>query len=106
VPDVERGALDRLAGLRVDERDPQVQRDALAVLGDVAADLLEGDVVGPLLLLGRERAGGDGVVGLEQRRALRAAERPDGLAAGELHGDSIVAVPGRPLGASRETSGA
>src|SRR5260221_8820622 len=56
MPDVDRGALDRLA--RRDVEDPQAEGEERAgvALSDVAPDLLAGDVVRPLRELGRQDA--------------------------------------------------
>ena len=52
VPDVDDGVLERLARARVAHPDGQPQRRALAVLGDVAADRVDVEVVRPLGQLG------------------------------------------------------
>src|SRR5256886_4848497 len=57
VPDVDRRTLDRLARRRVDDPEPEQQRDARPALGDVAPELLAGDVVRAFGLLGREDTG-------------------------------------------------
>ena len=63
VPDVDRRALDRLAGRCVDDGRCGAQLDAGPALADVAANLLAVDVVGAFGLLGGEdaadEAGGD-----------------------------------------------
>ena len=45
VPDVDGRAFDRLAGIRVDDGDAQVERQARPALADVAADEVEVEVV-------------------------------------------------------------
>jgi hypothetical protein len=56
MPDLDRSALDRPARRRVDDREPQRQRDAGSSLGDVAAKLRVVDVVRALGLLRGEDA--------------------------------------------------
>ncbi len=54
VPEVDRRVLDRLAGVGVEDDDAQVERHALATLGDVPPDEIEVEVVRALCELGRE----------------------------------------------------
>src|SRR5262249_43547556 len=106
VPDVDRGALDRLAPRDVDDRQLQRQRDAGPPLGDDAANLVAGEIVRSRRLLGSQHAG-DGTRGdgdrarALRRRVLARAALPDAGAQGgrgkaaELDeraaaGDSIV----------------
>ena len=56
VPDVHDRALDRPARACVDDRRPEPERRAGPPFGDVAAQLLAGEVVRALRLLGREDA--------------------------------------------------
>jgi hypothetical protein len=67
VPDVDRGALDRLAGRRVDDGELEDQRGSGVSVGDVAPELLVRDVVRTRGQLGCQHAG-DGA-GLDRRRA-------------------------------------
>ena len=56
VPDVDGRALDRLAGRRVQDAQPQRQERTGVAVPDVAPQLLAGDVVRPLGQLGRQHA--------------------------------------------------
>jgi hypothetical protein len=109
VPDVERGALDRLAARDVDDTQPERERSSRPSLGDVAAYLVVVEVVGAFGLLRREDAAHE--AGSDRSRAgarfLRqlpgaddacareqAAELQERIAAGEsvhvLHGPSVA----------------
>jgi hypothetical protein len=57
VPDVDCGALDRLAGRSVDDHELQDQRRPRMSVGDVAPELLVRDVVRALGQFGRQHAG-------------------------------------------------
>ena len=91
VPDVDGGALDRLAGRRVDHRQGERERRAGAAFGDVASDTLVRQVVRALGHLRREHAahrpGGDsgrpgpGVVGAPTERGGEASGEGDERAA-------------------------
>src|SRR6266550_706265 len=67
MPDVDRGALDRLAGRRVDDGELDDERGSGMSVGDVAPELLVRDVVRTRGQLGSQHAG-DGA-GLDRSRA-------------------------------------
>jgi hypothetical protein len=65
VPDIDRGADQRLAATRVDDASAELQGHARLAFGDVAADALEVDVIGAFGQLRRERTGLPGFGGRE-----------------------------------------
>ena len=85
VPDLHRGALDRLAGRRVDHREPERERDAGLALGHVASEACAGHVVRPLGLLGREHAG-------HEARGDRSRSRPRGVGVRRI--EELSSTPG------------